>query len=271
LMARRIGGFARTAKSLARNPLGIVALFILLVYGIAGLVLGISASLLTGSERLPLIWFLVLFPVVVLGAFFRLVTHHHWKLYGPGDFAKEESFLRFLSPSEQKRRIDSEVEEIVSAQEDPEAGSQSAASERVQVRARHTYALAEELAFREIEAEFGVPISRNVAYGSGLQLDGVFSPRGVLTAIEVKFIRGVHWERRISEAMDQIARMPFPKGMPVLLVLVVGEAGKEARESIENRFRRTYGLWNTGKSVWFKVYDYSELTAKYGLQDTESL
>jgi len=55
--------FGDTAKGLAKNPLGIIALFIVLVYGFAALVTAFSASL-SESERLPLIWFLVLFPVL---------------------------------------------------------------------------------------------------------------------------------------------------------------------------------------------------------------
>ncbi|MEK7724350.1 MAG: hypothetical protein AAB336_08395 [Acidobacteriota bacterium] len=61
--------FGKTAQSLARNPLGIIALFIVLLYAIAGLVLGTSASSLQPSERLPLIWFIVVFPFAVLGVF----------------------------------------------------------------------------------------------------------------------------------------------------------------------------------------------------------
>lgn len=85
--------FARTAKDLARNPLGIIALFILLVYGFACLVLGITGKTLDASERLPLVWFLVVFPVVVLCAFYRLVAKHHRKLYAPSDFQDESHFL----------------------------------------------------------------------------------------------------------------------------------------------------------------------------------
>ncbi len=66
--------FLSTAQNLARNPLGIIALFIVLVYGIAALVFGFAATNLDGTERLPIVWFLVLFPVLVLAAFYRLVT-----------------------------------------------------------------------------------------------------------------------------------------------------------------------------------------------------
>ena len=60
--------FAETAKGLARNPLGIIALFIVLVYGFASLVT-VSANKFTPSERAPRIYFLVGFLILVLGVF----------------------------------------------------------------------------------------------------------------------------------------------------------------------------------------------------------
>ena len=85
--------FGQTAKNLARNPLGIIALFIVLIYGVAGLVTAFSGSL-TASERLPLIWFLVLFPVLVLIVFAWLVSKHSGKLFSPSDFRNEENYVK---------------------------------------------------------------------------------------------------------------------------------------------------------------------------------
>lgn len=50
--------FGETAKGLARNPLEIIALFIVLVYGFASLVTAFAGSFSSG-ERLPLIYFLI--------------------------------------------------------------------------------------------------------------------------------------------------------------------------------------------------------------------
>lgn len=86
------------APRLSRNPLGIVALFIVLVYSVAGLVLGASLEKLGTSERQPLIWFLVLFPCAVLVSFLWLVAKHRRALYGPGDFNSDESYLKTLLP-----------------------------------------------------------------------------------------------------------------------------------------------------------------------------
>ncbi|MCD8521609.1 MAG: hypothetical protein LRY72_05010 [Saccharospirillaceae bacterium] len=103
--------FLKGAKDFARNPLGIIALFISLIYGFASLLLDSAAEKLTEAERWPLIIFIVIFPMMVLVAFYKLVTKHHGKLYAPGDFKDDKSFLRTLSPEEQEVRLEKEVKE----------------------------------------------------------------------------------------------------------------------------------------------------------------
>jgi hypothetical protein len=86
--------FAEAAVRLARNPLGIIGLAFVLVYGIAGVVA--TSAVFGPQERLVLVWFLVGFPVLILGAFYRLVTKHHSKLYAPSDFKEDASFPQAL-------------------------------------------------------------------------------------------------------------------------------------------------------------------------------
>jgi len=86
-------GFGETAEALARNPLGIIALFIVLVYGFASFVVS-SGHSLTPEERLPLIYFLVAFPVLVLCVFAWLVSSHSTKLFAPSDFQDEENYVK---------------------------------------------------------------------------------------------------------------------------------------------------------------------------------
>jgi CheY-like chemotaxis protein len=86
-------GIVDAAKGLARNPLGIIALFIVLVYGFASLVTAFAGSF-THEERVPLIYFLVLFPFVVLVVFAWLVSTHSGKLFAPADFKNEENYVK---------------------------------------------------------------------------------------------------------------------------------------------------------------------------------
>ena len=100
--------FGETAIKLARNPLGIIALFQVLIYGIAGYV---TAKVDTNNPNLliPLVWFLVIFPIIVLVVFAYLVIAHHEKLYAPSDFTDEENFMR--SAGRQKRFTAKETKE----------------------------------------------------------------------------------------------------------------------------------------------------------------
>jgi len=86
--------FGKISKNLARNPLGIISLFLVLVYGIAGLVT--TNSTLDSTQQYILITFLVVFPFAVLFVFYKLVTNHHNKLYAPNDFVNEENFMKAL-------------------------------------------------------------------------------------------------------------------------------------------------------------------------------
>ena len=92
-MGDQLRSFGETAKGLARNPLGIIALFIVLAYGFASLVTAFAGSF-TAAERLPLIYFLVLFPVLVLIVFAWLVSKHSGKLFAPSDFKDEENYVK---------------------------------------------------------------------------------------------------------------------------------------------------------------------------------
>lgn len=95
-MSDPIQRFGDTARRLARNPLGIIALFIVLVYGIASLVT-ISTGAGAVNERQPLIYFLVFFPVLVLAVFAWLVSKHSDKLYGPSDFTNEDNYMKLVT------------------------------------------------------------------------------------------------------------------------------------------------------------------------------
>lgn len=89
--------FGQTAVKLSQGPLGIIALFIVLIHGFASLVLGFAENI--GEEnRSILVWFLVLFPVFVFTVFAWLVSTCHQKLYPPGAYTNEEIFRDLALP-----------------------------------------------------------------------------------------------------------------------------------------------------------------------------
>lgn len=86
------GNFAESALGFTKSPLGIIALFIVLVYGFASLVVGLGSGL--SEHVVPLIYFMVLFPVLVFIGFLWLVAKHPKNLYGPADFKNEDNYIK---------------------------------------------------------------------------------------------------------------------------------------------------------------------------------
>lgn len=100
----------------ARNPLGIIALFISLIYGMSALLLGTSVGDLQKDNEDLLVYFVVVFPVMVLIVFGWLVSRHHKKLYGPGDFQSDQGFLdanAYSNPASLGERLGREIEEEI--------------------------------------------------------------------------------------------------------------------------------------------------------------
>ena len=98
-----IKSFATSGRALAKNPLGIIALFIVLVYAFAALTLAAGTNL-QPFERTALVLFLVVFPVIVLAVFCWLVIGHHEKLYAPADYKSDEGFLAGLRERDKRAK-----------------------------------------------------------------------------------------------------------------------------------------------------------------------
>lgn len=86
-------GFNNSAIQLSKNPLGIIALFIVLVYAMATLTIALPTNQLSASDKTLMVGFLVLFPIIVLAAFVYLVAVHTRSLYAPSDFADQKDWV----------------------------------------------------------------------------------------------------------------------------------------------------------------------------------
>lgn len=223
-------------KDLVKNPLGIVALFISLIYSIANLLLGATASTLTPDERKPLIIFIVFFPVLVLGVFYYLVSRHHGKLYAPGDYKEDKSFLRTLSVEERQQKLELEISEQAPLEQAPQEnapvpetekheptaeGSVAADAEKtvpdiiyelprarayrpaevIMSLSREEYRLVESIGVTMLEKELG-SAERDVAIAdSGISFDAAWRHSDGFTFGEVKTLKN---PVRISTVLERV-------------------------------------------------------------------
>jgi hypothetical protein len=173
--------FMKNAWGLTKNPLGIIGMFISLIYGIAAIVLTRSETL-ESAQRWPIVWFVVFFPLVILVAFLVLVIWHHTKLYGPGDYKDEGNFVK-ISAELQKRKAEREVAEAINSEtsteiptEHKEIGNLTSPSPNtnkvqspdpiLEKNIKMKYYMAEDLVIRQLEQELNVTIQRHMAFKS---------------------------------------------------------------------------------------------------------
>lgn len=79
------------ASAVVRNPLSVIALFVLLVEMIATVTLVNVVK--ERAISLPLVWFVVSFPALIALLFFATLWWRHQYLYSPMEYRSDESFL----------------------------------------------------------------------------------------------------------------------------------------------------------------------------------
>lgn len=185
--------FMSGALGFTKNPLGIIGLFVVLIYGLAVVVAGFSPEL-TNLQRWVMIALVASFPPCVLWTFYRLVTKHHAKLYAPADWRNEENFLRAMSTTERRQELRAEARMVVSAEADEAAAIPAKVPSGFEERRKLLSQLneAKDLALDALEKRFELRIFRDVTSGdAGYRFDGVSFDigAGVTNIYEVKLIR----------------------------------------------------------------------------------
>lgn len=170
-----------------KNPLGVIALFVTFIDGIAGLVISVNFEYLHGSsERLPLIWFIVGFPIIVLIAFLYLVVKHPQNLFGPGDFDSQELYLKAigkkLRPNEEPKQLNNP--ENIHLKRNKTGISMMAISSPKS--SQLPYIKVQESALQRYADEHDMEIKTEVQIDRNLVCDGVAEKDGGLYLFEVK-------------------------------------------------------------------------------------
>ena len=211
-----VDNFLKNAKGLAKNPLGIIALFISLIYGFACIVLGISRNDFQGNENIPLIWFLVFFPVLVLIAFVYLVACHHKKLYAPSDFRDDKSFLEAADSIVKENKIIDEFKDFTLETESSTVKKQTKATteqtnkdynKTIQFNNfRNRLLLIENKAIKYLERMYNQSIYKDVRIkGIGrIPFDGVIETDKEISIVEIKYIKTLSKNRMRIDHLKKV-------------------------------------------------------------------
>ena len=170
-----------------RNPLGIIALFLTVIYGFAGYVISNGFSNLYGCwERLPLIYFIVFFPLIVLGVFTYLVVKHNKKLYSPKDFDNQDGFLeangKKIKPNEPAEPL-KQTEKISVSQEKSSfcMFAHSSTIDKV-----NEWKNSEESALKKYSTDHDMEIKTEISIGRNYVCDGIAQKDGKTYLFVVK-------------------------------------------------------------------------------------
>ncbi len=238
--------FMKEAKSLSHNPLGIIALFISLIYGFACLVVTTGIKNISVGLQSRLIWFLVSFPFVILAAFVYLVTGHHSKLYAPKDYRKDGAFLAAMNVDQQRAKIIKDIEELddsileekdndsrervkqtinkekkTNKTENSTIDNESIDTEKIQKMPKEKYEvdseianklmIIEDLVTRKLQEEFGELIQRQVSVNflssENIYVDGVFIKDDIYHLVEIKYIKNPKLSMGIIASMHHLSNL----------------------------------------------------------------
>lgn len=199
-----------------KNPLTVIAIFAAIAE-----ISGTTVLPFIESENQGIyIWFLMLFPVLLVTIFFLTLNFNHRVLYAPSDYKNEDNFLKSFGKATTQEKADKlreEIEEaennILSEEDEPEATDtsfqeSSNTTPPPQLKAkvvldpeRHAslianVSLAEKLAIlklsKDMELDFKTDVRFETPNSRKIIFDGLALDKNKIHAVEVKLFRHEH-------------------------------------------------------------------------------
>ncbi len=228
-----------SVQAYLKNPLGLIGLITVVFESIAALALtkGLE-KLVCCCERLPIIWFIILFPLIVLVVICILIIKYPTHLYGPGDYKDEKYFVRLNSDNITKIRENEALELI---QEEKVKGTY----QEVQ-KAKDLIIDSEAIGLVAASEYFQIPLRKNVVLNKGkfrhLSFDGMAFKGNTLCVAEIKLLPKQGWRVIFEKALTKMQNniIDLQKSgyeLDAVLVLVLkGEKTTEWEEDIKKYF-----------------------------------
>ena len=197
-------------------------------------------KLTSNSERLPIIWFLILFPILVFLGFSYIVIFIPRHLYGPGDYRDDNGFLK-ATAKEFEKNINKEVNEIGNSVNaiinDPKIGKVSSKQVAQKIEA------AQLIGIGAAEKYLGIILKQDMKYktrsGENIYIDGYGIKDGHLFLVEIKMTGDEAWrgqvERGIAQLRTEITHIGVELSeVSLLLVVLLLKKSNEIEEKIKD-------------------------------------
>lgn len=233
-----------------KNPLTIIAIFA----GIAEISGTIVLPFISEANQNKFIWFLMLFPALLVLIFFVTLWHKPRSLYAPSDYTNEDNFVRMMEPAtyfevEAKAQHEAATASMASNGEPDQTeqvnvdSTETPSSSDTHSRRRNVleaYMMAEDRVFSDLSKEFPT-LKRNIALtksGSRIVFDGVVETDNGLTVFEVKIIKTVDNTVILKSASQFAAAINkvFPlsdTNLRPILVVAIREGSEADRQAVQ--------------------------------------
>ena len=198
-----------------KNPLTVIAIFAAIAE-----ISGTTVLPFIESENQGIyIWFLMLFPVFLVGIFFLTLNFNHKVLYAPSDYKNEDNFLKSFGKATTQEKEDKLREEIEEANDDSPSDENSDETENTAIpyedspnsstptqsttnfvlnSGRHAslianVSLAEKLSIIKLSKDMGLEFKTDVRFETPssrkIIFDGLALDKNKIHAVEVKLFR----------------------------------------------------------------------------------
>lgn len=258
-----------------KNPLTVIAMFA----GIAEVSGTVVLPFLDDSTQGTYVWFLMVFPCLLVTAFFGTLLFKHHVLYAPSDFKDEKIFANMFKPGSLALRAE-KLEEETSADAEPQVTSVNASAstpENVEVEklgmtpSSHAQiaanaSLAEDLVITRLASERQTRFVRNVSPSSmpNVMFDAVAKDGNNQLIVEVKYSRSGMFSRPIMERMkhrfeEYFHSLPqeIRRGTSLIFAVVLDGDAEARANSLKSRYKNMMDGWDI--PVHVRVYCMSEL------------
>lgn len=261
-------------RAMVRNPLTVIAIFA----GLAEVCATISLPNLDDAVQLKFVWFVMIFPILLVALFFFTLWKKHQVLYAPSDFQDETNFMQLWKPSTRPLISDGDVGD--DDEDDGDKDDESDAEEKRRQSQDKRYSkiaeirLAEDLALNRMGQEYGVVFSRNMEFSSrkDIRFDGLAENFSGPILVEVKYIhRSSGWQDNFIHQMIQLISAAFNIGPHnaknttfIIAIVFSNDLDNEEVEVAKSRLKRIRDDANLPITVELKFFDFDEL--KHGAE-----
>ncbi|MCZ8033118.1 MAG: hypothetical protein O9339_20670 [Rubrivivax sp.] len=166
--------------------------------------------------------------------------------------------LRPQSQEQQRERAKIEIAEVVNQQ----SASATEADPAARAEAASLYLQAEDLALRAVQAEFEIPLNRQVTTSGGAEFDAAFVKDRNLHVVEVKTYLGSVSTEKLRLSLARVATAAKQMGGPQTR-LIVAVVLKRSDDMKANRERIELALRELPLESTLRVYSLPELRSMF--------